>query len=56
MRSFIPQRRIDDFYIVQSGLQKGERVVYEGIQNIKEGMQVAPKPVSLDSLYQFNLL
>ena len=49
-RSFVPRSRIDQFYIVQSGLQAGERIVYEGTQNIKDGMKIVPKPVSADSL------
>jgi len=56
MRSFVPEARVDDFYIVQSGLKKGDRVVYEGIQNIKEGMVVAPRMVQADSVYRSNLL
>jgi len=55
MRNFVPKARMDDFYIVASGLQKGETIVYEGIQNIKDGMQVAPAMVSLDSLIQKNI-
>ena len=42
MKSFVPAGRTGDLYIVASGLKEGERVVYEGIQNIKEGMKVAP--------------
>lgn len=49
-RSFVPQSRVDQFYIVQSGLKPGERIVYEGTQNIKDGMKILPKPVSADSL------
>ncbi len=56
MRSFVPKTRVNDFYIVQSGLKEGDRVVYEGIQNIKEGMVVAPKMVQTDSVYHHNLL
>ena len=49
-RAFVPRSRIDQFYIVQSGLKPGERIVYEGTQNIKDGMKITPKPVSADSL------
>ncbi len=49
-RSFIPRSRINQFYIVQSGLKPGERIVYEGTQSIKDGMKIVPKPVSADSL------
>lgn len=56
MRSFVPRTRIDDFYVVQSGLKKGDRIVYEGIQNIKEGMTVAPRIVRSDSVYYNQIL
>ncbi|CCH51254.1 membrane fusion protein [Fibrisoma limi BUZ 3] len=42
-KSFIPQSRVGKFYIVKSGLQPGERVVYEGIQNVKDGMEIIPR-------------
>lgn len=49
-RSFVPRSRVDQFYIVQSGLRPGERIVYEGIQNIREGMIITPKPMPADSI------
>ncbi len=44
MRSFIPAGRKDQDYIIKSGLVQGERVVLEGIQNLKEGLKVIPRP------------
>ncbi|RYF76839.1 MAG: efflux RND transporter periplasmic adaptor subunit [Cytophagaceae bacterium] len=49
-RSFIPRSRVDQFYIVQSGLREGDRIIYEGIQNVKDGMTIVPKPLPSDSL------
>ena len=49
-RSFIPRSRVDQFYIVQSGLRPGERIVYEGTQNLKDGMTIDPKPLPADSV------
>ena len=34
--------RIGDFYIVKSGLKAGERVIVEGVQKARPGMQVKP--------------
>jgi membrane fusion protein (multidrug efflux system) len=31
-------------WIIQDGLKPGERVVAEGAQNVRPGMQVNPKP------------
>ncbi|WP_202628653.1 efflux RND transporter periplasmic adaptor subunit [Sediminibacterium soli] len=55
MKSFVPRARFEKFYVVSSGLSKGEKVVYEGIQNIKEGMQVRPAVVAIDSLLTKNI-
>jgi RND family efflux transporter MFP subunit len=56
MRSFKPKIRFSHFYIVESGLQPGDKIVYEGIQNLQEGMQIKPEPVDLDTtfVYQVN--
>lgn len=43
MKSFIPKHRISESYIVESGLNPGDEIVYEGIQSIKEGMKINPK-------------
>ncbi|MCS6832661.1 MAG: efflux RND transporter periplasmic adaptor subunit [Flammeovirgaceae bacterium] len=51
LRSFVPKKRIEKYYIVETGLQAGETVVYEGIQNVKEGLIIIPKKVSPDSLF-----
>lgn len=49
-RSFVPQGRVDHYYLVKSGLEPGERVVYEGIQNVRDGMEIIPTAISADSL------
>lgn len=56
MRNFKPKARLNGFYVVESGLKEGETIVYEGIQNIKDGMVVSPALVSLDSLIKKNIL
>jgi membrane fusion protein (multidrug efflux system) len=50
MRNFIPARRISDFYVVQSGLSKGEKIVVEGIQTLRDGIQIQPRTIPMDSL------
>ena len=54
MRSFVPKIRFSHYYIVESGLEAGERIVYEGIQNISDGMRITPQPVMMDSLIALN--
>jgi RND family efflux transporter MFP subunit len=53
-RSFVPQGRLAQFYLVKSGLEPGEKVVYEGIQNIRDGMQIVPQALSAESLLTLN--
>nr|WP_240424387.1 efflux RND transporter periplasmic adaptor subunit [Tunicatimonas sp. TK19036]WKN38722.1 efflux RND transporter periplasmic adaptor subunit [Tunicatimonas sp. TK19036] len=50
MRNFVPKTRFSHYYIVESGLEPGDRIVFEGIQNLQEGMQIAPQHVGLDSI------
>ena len=54
MKNFIPKLRFSYYYIVASGLEPGDRIVYEGIQSIRDGMQIIPQPVSMDSLLAFS--
>ena len=49
-RSFVPGPRVHDYYVVASGLQPGDRVVYEGLQNLRDGMGIQPQAVRTDSL------
>ncbi len=37
--------RVGSFWIIQEGLKPGERVVAEGIQRVRAGMTVNPKPL-----------
>lgn len=50
MRNFIPKTRFSHYYIVESGLQSGDKIVFEGIQEIRDGMHIIPKPVPMDSI------
>lgn len=37
--------RVDDLWIVESGLQAGERIAVEGLQRLRTGAKVAPQPM-----------
>lgn len=50
MQSFTPMMRLSHFYIIEEGLESGDKIVYEGLQNMKEGMKISPTTVPLDSL------
>ena len=50
MRSIVPKGRISHFYWVDSGIKIGEKVIFEGVQSLKDGNTVKPFPISSDSL------
>lgn len=50
MKSFVPRTRYAHYYIVQSGLEPGEKIVYEGVQTLKDGAKITPKLVSGDGV------
>ena len=50
MKNFIPKTRFSHYYIVESGLKSGDKIVYEGIQEIRDGMRIIPKQVRMDSV------
>ena len=39
-------------YVAQEGLRHGDRIVIEGVQNLREGLKISPKMVSADSVYK----
>jgi len=42
MRSLTLDERVGDFYIATAGLKPGERVIVDGVQKVRPGMQVKP--------------
>lgn len=50
MKPIVPKTRFSHFYILESGLDQGEKVIYEGVRNVRDGMQIRPLLVSVDSL------
>jgi membrane fusion protein (multidrug efflux system) len=48
--------KTDYYYFVESGVQAGEKIVFTGTGNLKEGMPILPQPISLDSLLKVKTL
>ncbi len=42
--------RMPHFYIIDSGLSPDDKIIYEGIQNIKDGMTVEPQFVEMNEI------
>jgi len=43
MHSFEPLTRLSQYFIVKSGLKPGDKILYEGTQNVRDGMVIKPK-------------
>jgi membrane fusion protein (multidrug efflux system) len=41
--------RIGNQWVIAEGLKPGERVVVEGVQKVRTGVQVNPKPFAMDT-------
>jgi membrane fusion protein (multidrug efflux system) len=38
------------YYFIEGGLQPGEKIVFAGTGNLRDGMPIVPQPISVDSL------
>lgn len=47
VRNIESQNRLPNLFLVSKGLQAGETIIFEGIQNAKEGMVIKPKQISM---------
>lgn len=45
-KAIVPKMRIPHFYVVETGLTKDEIILFEGVENVKEGDQVKPEIIS----------
>ncbi len=50
MRPIVPKLRLPHIYIVASGLTASDKIIYEGIQQMKDGDKVTPEMISMNSL------
>ncbi|TQM52056.1 membrane fusion protein (multidrug efflux system) [Arcticibacter tournemirensis] len=41
-----------NFYLVSKGLKAGDKIVYQGIDRLRDGMVISPKNTSIDSLFK----
>lgn len=44
-RNIIPKMRFPDFYVVESGIAEQERFLFEGVENVKDGLKIHSAPV-----------
>jgi len=48
LRPVTPGYKVDQLQVIDTGLEPGEKVVFEGVQRLRDGMQIAPTPVGID--------
>jgi membrane fusion protein (multidrug efflux system) len=49
IRTVMVGERVGSQWIIENGLKNDERVVAEGVQKVRPGMQVKPKPFGGDA-------
>ena len=50
MVSVLPQYRLPHFYVIEKGVSTKDRVIYEGIQMVKEGMAIEPDTLAFQEI------
>jgi membrane fusion protein (multidrug efflux system) len=52
LRNIKSTLRIPHLYVIASGLTQNDRILYEGIQRVKEGDKVEPRPITMKVILQ----
>ncbi len=45
-----PKDRVDNLFVLEKGLEQGDKVVGKGVADLKNGTKITPQPVSMDSI------
>ena len=53
-RNIIPKMRFPDFYAVESGLSKDDKILFEGVGNVKDGSKIEAVEVDLTKAMSLN--
>jgi RND family efflux transporter MFP subunit len=46
-RNFTPKMRIPDFFLVESGLTGDDYILFEGVENVRDGQKILPSYIEL---------
>jgi membrane fusion protein, multidrug efflux system len=44
--------RTGNYYVVESGVKAGDKIVYSGLDRLRDGLVIQPTPISIDSVLQ----
>jgi membrane fusion protein, multidrug efflux system len=47
-----PSSRSGNYYVVESGVKPGDKIVYSGLDRLRDGAVIQPNPISIDSVLQ----
>ena len=47
-----PISRTGNYYVVESGVKPGDKIVYSGLDRLRDGAVIQPQPISIDSVLQ----
>jgi RND family efflux transporter MFP subunit len=50
IKSFVPRLRMPHLYVVESGLSADDKIIYEGIQMVKEGDKISPQYIQANQV------
>jgi len=50
VKSVNPKIRLVNFYVIESDLTLNDRIIYEGIQRVKEGDKITPEEISFEQI------
>jgi len=48
--------RSGNYYLVEKGINAGDKIVYNGLDRLREGVMIQPQPITMDSLLKANPL
>ena len=50
MRNIVPRMRLPHLYVIESGLDARDRIIYEGIQQVRDGESVMPQDMAFSQI------
>jgi len=51
VKSVVTKLRLTNFYVIASGLTQDDKIIYEGIQRVKEGDKIIPESISTKQMF-----
>jgi membrane fusion protein (multidrug efflux system) len=48
-KTIVPKMRIPHYYVVERGISKDDKIVYEGVENVKDGDAINPQLIEPES-------